>query len=160
MKIHSIIRIDSVKETILPLLEKKYIIEPIIIISIFLFFLIKSIIDKSVFGIITSIIIIILEIILFFMLLKAKNKVGTKAFLKTYPTMEYTIIIKLNKNEISFANEYFPKEIKVKYKDIKKIKTTENYILIFLPSGEYFLINKKDLDVNEIKNRIGKVTKC
>ena len=157
MKIHSTIKIDSVKETILPLLEKKYIIETLIMISIFIFFLIKSIIDKSIFGIVISIIIIILEIILFFMLLKAKAKIGTKSFLKTYPMMEYIIIVKLNKNEIAFANEYFPKEIKVKYKDIKKVKETKNYILIFLPDGQYFLINKKDLDINEIKNRIGKV---
>lgn len=157
MKIHSTIKIDSVKETILPLLEKKYIIETLIMISIFIFFLIKSIIDKSIFGIVISIISIILEIILFFMLLKAKAKIGTKSFLITYPTMEYIIIVKLNKNEMAFANEYFPKEIKIKYKDIKKVKETKNYILIFLPDGKYFLINKKDLDINEIKKRIGKV---
>ena len=68
MKIHSTIKIDSVKETILPLLEKKYIIETLIMISMFIFFLIKSIIDESIFGIVISIISIILEIILFFML--------------------------------------------------------------------------------------------
>ena len=157
MKIYSTIKLDSVKETILPLLEKKYIIETCIMILIFTLLLIKTSLDKSILGIIICIVFIILEIILFFMLLKAKREIGTKSFLKTYPTTEYTIIVKITKKEISFANEYFPKEIKVKYTDIKKIKQTKNYILIFLPDGQYFLINKKDIDINEIKNRIGKV---
>ena len=157
MKINSTIKIDSVNETTLPLLEKKYIIETIVMISIFTCLLLYTLVINSVIWSIICIVFIILEIILFFMLLKAKRKIVTKSFLKTYPMKEYIIIVKLNKNNISFGNEYFPKEIKVNYKDIKKIKETKNYILIFLPDEKYFLINKKDLDINEIKNRIGKV---
>lgn len=157
MKINSTIKIDSVNETTLPLLEKKYIIETIVMITIFISLFIYTLINNYIFWTCICVVFIILEIVLFFMLLKAKRKLATKSFLKTYPMMEYIIIVKLNKNEIAFANEYFPKEIKVKYKDIKKVKETKNYILIFLPDGQYFLINKKDLDINEIKNRIGKV---
>lgn len=157
MKINSTIKIDSVNETTLPLLEKKYIVETIVMISIFTCLLLYTLVINSVIWSIICIVFIILEIILFFMLLKAKRKIATKSFLKTYPMKEYIIIVKLNKNNISFGNEYFPKEIKVNYKDIKKIKETKNYILIFLPDEKYFLINKKDLDINEIKNRIGKV---
>ncbi len=122
MKIKSTIKLDSVKETILPLLEKKFIIEPLVVILIFIILLLPIPSKNHPIITIGCVIGIVVQFLSFHVLIKSKIKVGTKYFTKTYPNNEYLLTIKLNKKDMVFENEYFTKSVKINYTDIAKIK--------------------------------------
>jgi hypothetical protein len=160
MKINSVIKRDSIKETTFKLLDKKTKIKYLIFIILIILFIILSIIFSNTLATILSIILLITEILSFFFLVKAKEDVQLKVFDKTYPKGEYTLIINFKKEEIVFGNDHFSKLIKVNYEDIDKIEETKNYYILLLKKKSHFLIKKEDINIEELKGRIGEVTEC
>jgi hypothetical protein len=160
MKINSVIKRDSIKETTFKLLDKKTKIKYLIFIILIILFIILSIIFSNTLATILSIILLITQILSFFFLVKAKEDVQLKVFDKTYPKGEYTLIINFKKEEIVFGNDHFSKLIKVNYEDIDKIEETKNYYILLLKKKSHFLIKKEDINIEELKGRIGEVTEC
>ena len=160
MKINSVIKRDSIKETTFKLLDKKIKIKYLIFIILIILFIILSIIFSNTLATILSIILLITQILSFFFLVKAKEDVQLKVFDKTYPKGEYTLIINFKKEEIVFGNDHFSKLIKVNYEDIDKIEETKNYYILLLKKKSHFLIKKEDINIEELKGRIGEVTEC
>ena len=160
MKINSVIKRDSIKETTFKLLDKKKKIKYFIFIILIILFIILSIIFSNTLATILSIILLITQILSLFFLVKAKEDVQLKVFDKTYPKGEYTLIINFKKEEIVFGNDHFSKLIKVNYEDIDKIEETKNYYILLLKKKSHFLIKKEDINIEELKGRIGEVTEC
>jgi hypothetical protein len=160
MKINSVIKRDSIKETTFKLLDKKTKIKYLIFIILVVLFIILSIIFSNTLATILSIILLITQLLSFFFLVKAKEDVQLKVFDKTYPKGEYTLIINFKKEEIVFGNDHFSKLIKVNYEDIDKIEETKNYYILLLKKKSHFLIKKEDINIEELKGRIGEVTEC
>lgn len=160
MKINSVIKRDSIKETTFKLLDKKTKIKYFIFIILIILFIILSIIFSNTLATILSIILLITQILSLFFLVKAKEDVQLKVFDKTYPKGEYTLIINFKKEEIVFGNDHFSKLIKVNYEDIDKIEETKNYYILLLKKKSHFLIKKEDINIEELKGRIGEVTEC
>lgn len=160
MKINSVIKRDSIKETTFKLLDKKTKTKYFIFIILIILFIILSIIFSNTLATILSIILLITQILSLFFLVKAKEDVQLKVFDKTYPKGEYTLIINFKKEEIVFGNDHFSKLIKVNYEDIDKIEETKNYYILLLKKKSHFLIKKEDINIEELKGRIGEVTEC
>lgn len=157
MKIETKINRQSIKETTFKLLDKKLKIKHLIFIIILILVLILNIILSNTLAMILSIVVLITELLTIFFLVKAKEDVALKVFDKTYPTGEYTLIVNFKKNEIVFGNDHFSKLIKVFYEDIIDILETKTYYILLLKKKSHFLIKKDDIDINELKKRIGKV---
>ena len=160
MKIKSVINRNSVKETTFKLLENKTKIKYLIFIILIILLIILNIVFSNTLATILAIVLLITEILTFVFLIKAKEDVALKAFDKTYPKGEYTLIINLKKDEIVFGNDHFSKLIKVNYEDIDKIEETKNYYILLLKKKSHFLIKKEDINIEELKGRIGEVTEC
>lgn len=157
MKITTKIYEESIKETIYKLIENKIKIRTLLIIFFFVIFLIINIITSNNISTVLIIIVIILQILSFIFLVKAKEDVALKAFNKTYPDGEYTLTMEVKKNEIAFTNDHFTNVISVKFDDLAQIKHSSNYYILILKNKTYFLINKKDINIEKFKKRIGKV---
>lgn len=160
MKIKSVINRDSVKETTFKLLENKTKIKYLIFIILIILLIILNIVFSNTLATILAIVLLITEILTFVFLVKAKEDVALKVFDKTYPKGEYTLIINFKKDEIVFGNDHFSKLIKVNYEDIDKIEETKNYYILLLKNKSHFLIKKEDINIEELKGRIGEVTEC
>lgn len=159
MKIKSTIKIDSVKETTSVLLDQKIKLRYMIQMVLFVLLLIFSLIIKNNTCFFLSIIASISNILSYLFLLKAKEDVATKIFKKIYPKNEYILDVHFKKDKIDFINNHFTKKIIIEYNEIKKIKETKNYIIMILTNKSHFLFSKNDVDINDIKKRIGKVKK-
>ena len=157
MKIKTLITRESIKETTFKLLEQKTKTKHLVFTIIVILLIILNIIFSNTLATILSIILLVTEILTFIFLVKAKEDVALKVFDKTYPKGEYTLIVNLKQDEIVFGNDHFSKLIKVNYEDIDKIDETKNYYILLLKKKSHFLINKSDIDINEIKNRMGRV---
>ena len=91
--------------------------------------------------------------------------IGFGVFILVYTSMLKKQTLKQNIiNEIEFFNDFFEvtsyKEgvqiglSKIFYKDLKKIKNTENYIFLYTNNLQAFPISKKDINMAEITNII------
>lgn len=161
MKITTTIKKESTKEISHLFIDKRNKNRFYISSLIYILFLLISIINKIIILVPVFIVLILISAFILFLNKKAREEVMDKVFDKLYPNGDYTLTLKLKKDEISFKNSHFSDEINVNYEDIKEIKETTNYILLFLNNKTHFILAKKDFDFNKfiekLNKKIGKV---
>ena len=161
MKITTTIKKESTKEISHLFIDKRNKNRFYISSLIYILFLLISIINKIIILVPVFIVLILISAFVLYLNKKAREEVMDKVFDKLYPNGEYTLTLKLKKDEISFKNSHFSDEINVNYEDIKEIKETTNYILLFLNNKTHFILPKEDFDFNKfiekLNKKIGKV---
>lgn len=156
MKITTTIKKESTKEVSHLFIDKRVKNRFYISSIIYILFSIISLINKIIILVPIFIILILIAAFILYLNKKAREEVMDKVFDKLYPNGEYTLTLKLKKDEISFKNSHFSDELNIKYEEIKEIKETTNYILLFLNNKTHFILTKEDFDFNKLKEKINK----
>lgn len=158
MKITTTIKKESTKEISFLFIEPKVKNRFYISIAIYLIILVANILKGYFLFAIISLLLIPIAILILYLYKKAREEVMDKVFDKLYPNGEYTLTIKLTKDEINFKNSHFNDDINIKYENIKEIKQTNNYILLFLNDNTHFVLTKEDFDYIKFIEKINKKT--